>query len=99
VGEEGIEETIVRSRCSPFIQTIRTILIIGAAACCVVGLKWMYWTFAYPAPAAIPIAVFAFVPIILIAPRSQISKRPVFIISLGLIEAIIIAGGLTLELR
>lgn len=78
---------------------IRILLIVGASACFVVGLKWMYWTIAYPVPAALPIAVFAFIPIILIAPRSKISKNPFFIISLGLIEAIIIAGGITLVLR
>jgi hypothetical protein len=77
----------------------RIVLIAGASACFVVGLKWTYWTVAYPVPAALPIAVFAFIPIILIAPRSRISKRPVFYISLGVMEAIIIAGGLTLELR
>ena len=77
----------------------RIILIMGASVCFVVGLKWMYWTIAYPVPVALPIAVFAFIPIILIAPRSKISEKPLFIISLGLIEAIIIAGGISLELR
>lgn len=74
----------------------RIILIVGASACFVVGLKWMYWTIAYPIPGALPIALFAFIPIILMAPRSRILERPVFFISLGLVEAIVIACGLTL---
>lgn len=77
----------------------RIILIAGASVCFVVGLKWMYWTIAYPVPAVWPIAVFAFAPIILIAPRSKILKRPGVYLSLGLVEAVIIAFGLTLELR
>jgi hypothetical protein len=77
----------------------RIILIVGASACFVVGLNWMYWTIARPASGALPIAVFAFIPIILIAPRSKILKRPLFFISLGVIETIVIACGLTFELR
>jgi hypothetical protein len=79
-------------------STTRLILIVGASACCVFGIKWMYWTIVYDFLPALPMAVFAFIPIILIAPRSVTYKRRLLFISLGLTEVIIITLGLTIGL-
>lgn len=77
---------------------IRIILIVGASACFVAGIKWMYWTMVCECLAALPLAVLAFVPIILIA-QSSATRNPVLVILLIALETIVIAADCTLVLR
>jgi hypothetical protein len=77
---------------------IRIILIIGAAVCFVAGIKWVYWTTACECPAALPLAILAFVPIILIAPSSA-TRKPILVIFIVMLETLVIAAGCTLVLR
>ena len=78
---------------------MRILLIVGAAACFVIGVKWTCEGIAYYCPMSFPIAALAFVPIILIAPRSATSKKRALFVSLALTEAIVIVSDFVLVLR
>lgn len=77
---------------------IRIILIIGASACFVAGIKWIYWTTVCDCPSALPLAIVAFIPIVLIAPRSA-TRRPVLVIILAVLEVFVILSDCVLVLR
>ena len=86
---------------------IRLVLIIGAAACVVVGIKRICEAVAYHMtldPVELLIIALPFLPILMIAPRtSTAQKRFLFGTYLfgfiGFIEAVVIASNFILVLR
>ena len=71
MGEEEVEENLGDFRCSIIIDPIRIILIIGAAACFVIGGKMVAQDIVYQMldPGSLFFSMFPFFPLILMAPR------------------------------
>jgi hypothetical protein len=81
---------------------IRLTLVVGAAACVVVGVKRICETVAYHVsydPYWLLILALPFVPIILIAPRSATPQKRGLFCFIGLVEAVVIASDFFLVWR
>lgn len=79
---------------------LRTILILGACLCFVIGAKWIAEHIVYHVEYGFSLAVinfFAFVPLVALAPRYKQVKYVYAIV--GAIEAFIILMGNLLTLR
>lgn len=81
---------------------IRLALIIGAAACFVIGVKRICETVVYHVsldPIELLIIALPFVPILLIAPRSATFQKRILLGFIGLLEAVVISSDFFLVLR
>jgi hypothetical protein len=76
MGEEEAQETIAEFWCYLIVQTTRIILIIGAAACFVIGGKMVAQDIVYHMndDASLFISIVPFIPIMLMAPRYKDGK-------------------------
>jgi hypothetical protein len=81
---------------------IRLALIIGAAACFVIGVKGICEAVAYHAsldPIVLLIMALPFVPIIMMAPSSMTAQKHFRCIFTGLLEAVVIVSNFFLVWR
>jgi hypothetical protein len=82
---------------------IRIILIVGAAACLVIGGKRIAEAIVYHIDVLnfweLLITALPFIPIILLAPKSATHKKPVLLIFVALLEILVIVSNLFMVLR
>lgn len=81
---------------------IRLVLVIGAAACLVIGVKRICEAVVYHVnldPIELLIVALPFVPILLIAPHSATVQKRFLFGFIGFIEAVVIASDFFLVLR
>jgi hypothetical protein len=79
---------------------IRIILIVDACLCFVIGAKWIAWDVVYHVildPITVSFNIFAFVPLIALAPRYKNGKVAYSLIAL--LEVFVIFLGYTVTLR